>query len=162
MHINFKETLTCSVLYIINSNSAIPPLLNSCKGVYNIISAGPLKPFHYVCNRLSHGLFLFYLQLPKNPAATNSNYFSEKLDISSIMHDNYLWNSLRAGNKEDSSLSGPHSSCLPLDMVILSVVTLDYLYSQRKQTDPQNLFTEELDLCLSKCTYPSLLTTGGL
>lgn len=26
----------------------------------------------------------------------------------------------------------------------------------------QNLSTEELDLCPSKGTYPSLLTTGGL
>lgn len=56
--------------------------------------------------------------------------YSEKLDVSSIMHDNYLLNHLRARSKEDSNLSGPHSACLPLDTVIRNVVTLDYLYSQ--------------------------------
>lgn len=74
MQINFKETLTSSVLYMTNSTSATPPLLNSCEGVYNIISPGLLKLFHYGCNRLFHGLFLFYLQLPESLAATNGNY----------------------------------------------------------------------------------------
>lgn len=56
--------------------------------------------------------------------------YSEKLDIRFIMHDNCLLNSLKAENKEYSNLSGPHSSCLPLDIVVLNVVTLDYIYSQ--------------------------------
>lgn len=36
--------------------------------------------------------------------------YGEKLDVSSIMHDNYLLKHLRAGSKEDSNLSGP--ACL--------------------------------------------------
>lgn len=52
--------------------------------------------------------------------------YSEKL--SSIMHDNYLLNSFRAGNKEDSNLWT--TLILPAFRHILNLVTLGYLYSQ--------------------------------
>lgn len=55
--------------------------------------------------------------------------YGEKLDVSSTVHGNHRFNSLRAGNEKYSKLSGSYSFCLPLDTVVLNTVTVDCLHS---------------------------------